>query len=104
MENKNIYRFEIRTMADGRVNRVMYQENPTVGNFWTLFPGGIYKKCENPKVEETCAAVAAAAARGDEAAKKAAKDTLPAFIFGGTDGGRCYSEKKHPFGAALRGF
>lgn len=82
MENKNIYRFEIRTMADGRVNRVMYQENPTVGNFWTLFPGGIYKKCEDPKVEETCAAVAAAAARGDEAAKKAAKDTLPAFIFG----------------------
>lgn len=82
MENKNIYRFEIRTMADGRVNRVMYQENPTVGNFWTLFPGGILKKCKDPKVEETCAAVAAAAARGDEAAKKAAKDTLPAFIFG----------------------
>lgn len=82
MENKNIYRFEIRTKADGRVNRVIYQQNPTVANFQVVSPQGILFACQQQKVNETCAAVAAAAARGDEAAKKRAKDTLPAFVFG----------------------
>lgn len=53
-----------------------------MANFQVVSPRGILFACQQPKVKETCAAVAAAAARGDEAAKKRAKDTLPAFVFG----------------------